>query len=162
MMIKTLATINADDILNAYKLIEDNIQWTCYGHKGRQAGLQFKDNENPWSSAVGRSSGQELSYCNLNPFFKDTVFEKVINQYNLTRTRLMWVDPFACYSMHKDETPRVHIPLITNPNCYFVFRNSKVIHLTKRIVWWVDTREMHTFMNCSDQPRLHLVGVVEK
>jgi hypothetical protein len=161
-MIKPLAAINVDEILNSYNLIEENIQWTFYGHKGRQAGLQFKGNEDPWTSAVGRSSGEELSYTNLNPYFKDTVFEEIITRFNLTRTRLMWVDPYACYSIHQDETPRVHIPLITNPNCYFVFRSGKLIHLHKKLVWWVDTRELHTFMNCSDQPRLHLVGVVEK
>ena len=143
-------------------MYEENIKWTSYGHKGRQAGLQFKDNEDPWTSAVGRSAGQESTYTNLNPFFKDTIFEEVINQYNLTRTRLMWVNPYACYSVHRDETPRVHIPLITNPSCYFVFLSGRIMHLDKKLVWWVDTRKTHTFMNCSDQPRLHLVGVVEK
>ena len=161
-MIKFLAKINEQEILDAYNLIEENIQWTSYGHKGRQAGLQFKNNEDPWSSAVGRSSGNESLYVNLNPFFKNTIFEEVINQYNLTRTRLMWVDPFACYSMHKDETPRIHIPLITNPECYFVFQKGIILNLKKGNVCWVDTRMLHTFRNCSNDPRLHLVGVVEK
>ena len=161
-MINVLGKIDEQEILNAYNIVEENIKWTSYGHKGRQAGLQFKDNEDPWASAVGRSLGQELMYTNLNPFFKDTIFEEVINRYNLTRTRLMWVDPYACYSMHRDETPRVHIPLITNSNCYFVFQNGKIVHLFKKVVWWVDTRKTHTFMNCSEESRLHLVGVVEK
>lgn len=161
-MIKVLAKIDEQLILDSFNLIEENIIWTSYGHKGRQAGLQYKDNEDPWTSAVGRSAGQESTYTNLNPFFKDTIFEELINQYNLTRTRLMWVDPYACYSIHKDETPRVHIPLITNPQCYFVFQSGRIIHLNKKLVWWVDTRKAHTFMNCSDFPRLHLVGAVEK
>ena len=159
-MIKILTKIDEQPILDSFNLIEENIIWTSYGHKGRQSGLQFKDNEDPWTSAVGRSTGQELMYTNLNPFFKNTIFEELINQYNLTRTRLMWVDPYACYSIHKDETPRIHIPLITNPNCYFVFQTGRIIHLNKKLVWWVDTRQSHTFMNCSDFPRLHLVGVV--
>jgi hypothetical protein len=161
-MINVLGKIDEQEILNAYNIVEENIVWTSYGHKGRQAGLQFKDNEDPWTSAVGRSSGQESMYTNLNPFFKDTIFEEVINQYNLTRTRLMWVNPYACYSVHRDETPRIHIPLITNPSCYFVFLSGRIMHLDKKLVWWVDTRKTHTFMNCSDEPRLHLVGVVEK
>jgi hypothetical protein len=64
--------------------------------------------------------------------------------------------------MHKDETPRIHIPLITNLECYFVFRTGAIINLKQDYVWWVDTRRIHTFMNCSSVPRLHLVGVVEK
>jgi hypothetical protein len=161
-MINVLGKIDEEEILDAYNAVEKNIVWTSYGHKGRQAGLQFKDNEDPWSSAVGRSSGQESTYINLNPFFKDTIFEQVIIRYNLTRTRLMWVDPYACYSIHRDETPRIHIPLITNPSCYFVFQSGRIVHLNKKLVWWVDTRKPHTFMNCSNDPRLHLVGVVEK
>jgi hypothetical protein len=161
-MINVLGKIDEEEILDAYNAVEKNIVWTSYGHKGRQAGLQFKDDEDPWSSAVGRSSGQESTYTNLNPVFKDTIFEEVIIRYNLTRTRLMWVDPYVCYSIHRDETPRIHIPLITNPSCYFVFQSGRIVHLNKKLVWWVDTRKLHTFMNCSDNPRLHLVGVVEK
>ena len=161
-MIKILEQINVENILDTFNNIEKDIRWTEYGHKGKQAGLQFKDNEDPWSSAVGKSAGKELSYTNINTVFKDSVFEELINKYKFHRTRLMWVNPYACYSMHKDENPRIHIPLITNAECYFVFRNGKIVNLKQDFVWWVDTTQPHTFMNCSDLPRLHLVGVVEK
>jgi hypothetical protein len=160
-MIKLLETINTQPILDAYNLLETSIQWTMYGHKGKQTGLQYKDNEDPWTSAVGKSQGKELEYTHLNSLFKNTIFETIINKYNFKRTRLMWVGPYACYSMHKDETPRIHIPLITNSDCYFVFRHGKIMNLSKGVAWWVDTTQTHTFMNCSEHPRLHLVGVVE-
>jgi len=160
-MIKILKKINKQEILDSYRLLEPNIQWTDYSHKGKQAGLQYKVDEDPWTSAVGRIEGNELGYTNINSFFKGTIFETLINQYNLKRTRLMWVGPYACYSMHKDETPRIHIPLITNPECYFVFRSGLIEHLSDDSIYWIDTTQTHTFMNCSDQPRLHLVGVVE-
>jgi len=160
-MIKNLETINSQSVLDVYNVLELNIQWTDYGHKGKQTGLQYKDNENPWTSAVGRSQGQELAYTNMNPFFKDTIFEELIDKYTLRRTRLMWVGPYACYSMHKDETPRIHIPLITNPECYFLFQSGQLTNLKKGYVWRVDTTKPHTFINCSDQHRLHLVGVVD-
>ena len=161
-MIKILEKINEQLILDSFNLIEKNIVWTSYDNKSKQAGLQYKDNEDPWSSAVGKSTGEELSYKNINPLFKDTIFEELINKYNLLRTRLMWVSPYSCYSMHRDETPRIHIPLITNPECYFVFQKGIISNLKQGNVWWVDTRMLHTFMNCSDLPRLHLVGIVEK
>jgi hypothetical protein len=160
-MIKLLSHIDLQPLNDEYCQLEKDIQWTDYGHKGRQVGLQFKVGEDPWTSAVGRSNGQELSYTNLNPFFQNTKFEALINQYNLKRTRLIWVGPYACYSMHQDETPRIHVPLITNPECYFVFHSGELSNLTTNNVWWVDTRLRHTFMNCSDSPRLHLVGIVE-
>ena len=162
IMITNLETINYELILDAYNLLESSMQWTNYGHKGKQTGLQYKDNEDPWTSAVGRSRGEELLYNNLNPFFKDTIFEEIINKYKFKRTRLMWVGPYACYSMHKDSTPRVHIPLITNKDCYFVFKHGIIKHLEAGQVHYTNTTIKHTFMNCSNQYRLHLVGAVEK
>lgn len=160
-MIKILTSYNIEPLLISYDKIEKDIEWTNYINK-KQAGLQFKDVEDPWASAVGTSKGDELAYTNLNPFFKDTIFEEVINKYNLIRTRLMWVSPMTCYSMHKDSTPRIHIPMITNPECYFVFKAGIIQHMPAGFVYWTNTVNLHTFMNCSDKPRLHLIGVVEK
>jgi hypothetical protein len=160
-MIKLLSQIDVVPLLDEFHRLEKDIKWTEYGHKGKQAGLQHKISEDPWTSAVGKSQGQEIAYTTLNPFFKDTVFEEIINKYKLLRTRLMWVGPYACYSMHKDQTPRIHIPLITNPECYFVFLHGQLTNLKDGYTWWVDTTKTHTFINCSDQHRLHLVGVVE-
>ena len=159
-MIKIIDTINIDPILNSFFKLDKDIVWTNYP-QGKQVGLQYKLNEDLWSSAVGKSQGQELEYTELNPFFKDTIFETIINQYNLKRTRLMWVNPKSCYSLHQDETPRIHIPLITNPECYFLFNPGLLRHLSINSIWWVNTKLKHTFLNCSNEPRLHLVGVVE-
>jgi hypothetical protein len=160
-MIKILESIDYEFILENYNNIEKDIIWTDYGYKGKQAGLQYRDEEPHWTSAVGKSPGDELSYNKLNPFFKDTIFEELIIKHKLYRTRLMWVNPYACYSIHKDETPRIHIPLITNSECFFVFRHGSISNLKQGSIFWVDTRMPHTFMNCSEAPRLHLVGVVE-
>ena len=160
-MIKVLRQIDIHPLLQSYNQLEKNMVWTDYGHKGRQVGLQYKDGEDHWSSAVGRSRGQELTYNNLNPYFKDSIFEDIINEFKLSRTRLMWVGPYACYSMHVDSTSRIHIPLITNTECYFVFKSGTLKHMSTGSVYWTDTTKQHTFMNCSNQDRLHLVGVVE-
>lgn len=161
-MIKVIESFRIAPLLACYFKIEREIVWTDYRNKGRQAGLQFKEVEDPWSSAVGVSKGAELAYTNLNPFFKNTIFEEIINKYNLLRTRLMWISPMSCYSMHKDTTPRIHLPLITNPECYFVFKQGIVEHLKAGKVYQTNTLEDHTFINCSNQSRLHLVGVIDK
>lgn len=160
-MITILNSIDLYDIKKDYIRLNKDMQWTEYGHKGKQCGIQYKANEDPWSSSVGKSKSNELDYIHLNPYFKDTAFENVINEYKLLRTRLMWVGPYACYSMHVDQNPRIHIPMITNKECYFVFKNKLIEHLPAGNVYYVDTRETHTFMNCSDTARLHLVGVVQ-
>lgn len=159
MVIKTLKSIDSDKILEVYNSLESNIQWSDYGYKGRQTGLQYKEGDDPWTSAVGKHQGDnETRYNLLNPYYKDTIFEEIIKEYDLVRTRLMWISPFACYSMHTDATKRIHIPLVTNPECYFVFKSGIVSHLPAGSIYSVDTRLDHTFMNSSEKPRLHLVG----
>ena len=105
MVVKILRDININTLLDCYAKIEADIVWTEYGHKGKQTGLQYKVGDEQWSSAVGKTVDNELVYNNLNLAFKDTEFEKIINEYNIVRTRLMWVNPYACYSMHQDQTP---------------------------------------------------------
>jgi hypothetical protein len=161
-MIKLLSHIDVQPLIDEYRQLEKDIQWTDYGHKGKQTSLQNKTDDDPWTSAVGKNRGKELDYTNLNPFFKDTIFEEIINKYKLLKTRLMWIGPYACYSVHKDDTPRIHVPIITNLECYFVFKQGLISHLPAGSVYWVDTTKLHTFMNCSDTPRLHIVGIVEK
>ena len=161
-MIKIINNISTAELLECYQQLEPNIVWTEYGTKGKQAGLQYKDIEDPWTSSVGKSRGNELAYTNLNTFFAGTVFEQLINQYQLTRTRLMWLNPMSCYSMHRDSTPRIHIPLITNPECYFVFKQGIIHHMPVGAVYRVDTTQFHSFMNCSNHTRLHLIGVINE
>jgi hypothetical protein len=160
MLKRTIDIIDVDPILNSFFKLDSGIVWTNYP-LGKQTGLQYKINEDHWTSAVGKSQGKELEYTELNPFFKDTIFETIINRYNLKRTRLMWINPKSCYSLHQDETPRIHIPLITNPECYFLFNPGSLLHLPINSVWWVNTKLKHTFLNCSEESRLHLVGIVE-
>jgi hypothetical protein len=161
MIQNKIDTIDVVPILGELAGIRKNIAWTV-STQGKQTGLQYKDEEDPWTSAVGRSRGEELEFNKLNPFFKDTIFETLINKYNLKRTRLMWVNARSCYSFHCDPSPRIHIPLITNPECYFLFDPGVMFHLGLNSIWWVDTTQKHTFLNCSNKPRLHLVGIVEK
>jgi len=160
-MIKTLESFDIQKLMEYYSLINSQIYWVNYD-KCKQSSLQYKDNEDSKISGLGKGNGKDLQYDNLNPFYKNTIFEEVINKYNLKRTRLMLVEPWSCYSMHRDTSPRVHIPLITNPECYFVFKDSGLVqHLPIGNVYWVDTTKHHTFINCSAEQRLHLMGSVE-
>jgi len=161
-MITILNDIDVTELLDFYNQIEQTILWTEYGHKGRQTSLQFKEGEDPWISGLGKRESDELAYFNLNPFYKNTPFEKIINEYGLLRTRLMWMYPYACYSMHQDYTPRLHIPLVTNLDCYFIFKPATIVHLEIGKIYRAETRIPHTFINCSDSPRLHLIGILKK
>jgi hypothetical protein len=162
-LIKTIDQIDITSLVNSYCEIENSIRWSPPNSTiNWQTGLQYKVGDDPWTSAGGKSKGDELSYSELNPFFKNTIFEDIITKYKLKRTRLMWVGSKTCYSFHSDQTPRIHIPLITNPDCYFLFKTGIMFNLNINSVYWVNTTKIHTFINCSDFNRLHLVGIVNE
>ena len=147
-------------VLREYQSIEDKINWLANGG-GRQCGIQYKDGEDYFISATGtRPVGvSEKEYCLINPLFQNTIFEDIINKYNLVRARLMWVNGKSCYSLHSDDSPRLHIPLITNPHCMFIFPNKpELIHLPLGNVYAVNTINQHSFCNFSNTPRLHFMG----
>lgn len=159
-MIKLLDNVDVTQILECYRKIEDGIKWSEYPN-GKQTGLQYLGGD-PWTDAVGRlKAGQQWdTNAQLNPYFKDTIFEEIIKKYKITRTRFMWLKPYCCYSMHKDDSARIHIPLITNDDCYFVFKESGIFNMPAGGVYWVNTILPHSAMNCSTQWRLHLLGAL--
>lgn len=159
-MIKILTEIDPSPYLELYYVFESQIQWQDYGHKGKQAGLQYKKFEDPFKSAVGKSKGVEYDYDILNPMFLGTIFENLILEYKLKRTRLMWLGSNSAYSFHKDPHPRIHLPLVSNSNSYLIFKNGLIENLKVGNLYWTDTREEHTAINGDHNWRLHLIGSV--
>ena len=176
-LIKIVDKIDINPILELYHKLESNIRWTDY-ETTKQVGLQYRNGNEPWSDGAGTgrnwpanpfgssaySSNPDLNktwYENVSitPYFKNTIFEEIINKYDMVRTRLIWVKPFSCYSFHKDISPRLHLPLITNPQCFFLFKDIPVYHMSAGNLYWSDTTKAHTFINCSNKPRLHLISL---
>jgi hypothetical protein len=165
-MIDIIGTVDIDEVLAQYFLIEGQIQWADMPPKYKQAALQYAEpTDNLWGGGTGKLEGltnPEQQYKNLNPILQGTIFEDIINEYKLVRTRFMWLNSRSCYSMHRDMSPRIHVPIVTNPECYFVLKPESgglVEHIPAGNVYWIDTRIRHSFMNCSIEPRLHLIGV---
>ena len=165
-MINVIDDIDIDTVVKQYSMIEEQIQWVNMPPWRKQAGLQYADEEeNLWATGTGKLAGlvnPEHQYKNLNPLLRGTIFQDIIEKYKLVRTRFMWVNGMSCYSLHRDLSPRIHVPIITNPECYFVLKRGSeglIEHLPAGKVYWTDTRIHHTFMNCSLEPRLHLIGV---
>ena len=101
----------------------------------------------------------ETAYKHIQPSLKDSNIDKLISSMGVFRTRLMVVKPKTCYTIHNDPSARLHLALETNPDCYFVFPEHGLVKkvLPDRSVYFVDTREKHTFMNCGKEDRIHLV-----
>jgi len=159
-VIKILANIPHIDIVKSYGSISKHIIWTDYKLKSKQAGLQHKEGDDIWISSVGKSKGEEYQYNIINPVVKNTLFEDIIVKYNLARSRFLFLAPFSTYSIHKDSTKRLHIPIITNSKCFLLFKENGLHHLAPGHVYETDTTLEHTSINCSESWRLHFVGAI--
>lgn len=162
MSVVQLQKIDIDLYLDTYQKLENKIQWQTFskdgGLKGKQVSLQYKEgDEDIWTSGTDKCKGRETLYNKLNPLITGTVFESIIDEFKLTRSRFMWLAPWSCYSMHYDSSGRLHIPLITNNQCFMVFKDG-VENLPVGWIYSVDTTKKHTAMNGSDHWRLHFIG----
>ena len=108
----------------------------------------------------------EQGFRHTQPQFKGTAIEEYMQWLGVPvyRTRIMLSRPKTTYSIHKDYSPRLHLPLVTNEQCFFLFANpERLIHMpADGRTYWVDTRQSHTFLNGSVFDRLHLVMIVDE
>ena len=149
-----------------------NDQWyrtqTCLQHS--------KDCVNKYTDGCGsikRADGSvpASDFCLINDIYRGTIFEDIINELNVVRSRIMIIDKHRTYSsVHADRTKRSHFVLNTNPYAFFLFpRNpiekSEIIHIPSEVihipadgyVYTVDTTKPHMFVNAGEGSRTHLI-----
>ena len=123
-----------------------------------------------WHAGVGKSIDKshtwELQFNQLQEELKDTPVDEYLRWLNVPvyRTRIMLAREKSSYSIHRDYSPRLHLPLVTNPQALFLFTEPVSLHHMPAdgSTYWVDTRKQHTFINGSTEDRLHLVMIVEE
>lgn len=96
------------------------------------------------------------------PFWSSLEYtNRIMADLGLFRTRLMFMRKMV-YSWHRDPSPRIHIPLISNTETNFMVVEDEVIRMKPDgSVYWVDTTLPHTYVNTSNDIRVHIVGGVE-
>ena len=150
-------------------ILYDYVWHVSKGDHGRQTMLQYSENcDNINTDVCGSFKGTqrlESDYNILNTFYKDTIFETIINDLNAVRSRFMVISKHRTYSIHQDKSPRYHLALETNPHAYFIFPSvddsttANLYHVpVDGRVYWVDTRMPHTFINAGPV-RTHMVMV---
>jgi len=109
---------------------------------------------------------KNVTYDNCKvPLFDIPYTNYVIKKFNMAFPRLMVMHPRQCYGYHKDKTARLHIPLITDNNNFFVIDVPGIGESVVRLpadgnVYEVDTTMTHTFVNASEITRMHIVGSI--
>lgn len=108
----------------------------------------------------------ELNYNTRNHLVQG-LFEKILDSFDdkVTRVRLAWLSPNFSIKPHVDYDPsyitRLHLPIITNPDCYMhVFRNNveyKTHYPADGRLYFLNAGLKHFASNQSNEGRLHLI-----
>lgn len=143
-----------------------------------------------WSNSNGWDlTRKEQDYNTVLPILEgtpiDEFFQYFTNKYNeqLVRTRILAIDSMKVgYYVHHDWTPRIHIPIITDPGArfysYSVAENDEFNVSTKYgkydprseqqcefmeadgSIYYADTTTKHTFKNFSNVKRIHIIASI--
>ena len=133
-----------------------------------QISLQVSGSNTEWNQSSGRlkNNHNEFLFDQIHPSLKNSIIEYTIKLLPLkvTRLRLLALKAGAKYTWHRDPTPRIHIPIVTNDKCFFSFPNNSINEVLKAdgSIYWTDTRKLHSYINMSEDIRLHIVGVVNE
>lgn len=135
----------------------------------KQLALQVRPGStDPWyeSCYQEKDIAPEAEYNMLNPELQGTYFADVMEAFPfpVVRARLLGVIPRHCYSVHRDESPRVHVAIETDEHAAFIFvEENRVFRVpADGNAYALDTREVHTALNGSRNLRLHLVVGAEQ
>ena len=102
------------------------------------------------SSGEGKLNDLDFLEKDFNVFAYDLPYtNSILSELGMYRTRLMNMKPKTCYSYHWDPTKRMHIPLITNENNFFVIDDEVSRYPADGSYYLIDTTKKHTFVNAS-------------
>jgi hypothetical protein len=125
-----------------------------------QLSLQITSDGNSGEGKLEKLNHVEKDF---NIFAYDLPYtNSVLAQLGMYRSRLMRMKPKTCYSYHWDPTKRMHIPLITNEDNFFVIDDEVSRYPADGSYYLVDTTKKHTFVNASFDSRIHIVGCVDE
>ena len=155
--------------MNLKPVLPDHVWHISKGDHGRQTMLQYSeecvDISTDGCGSFKSTKRLESDYNILNSFYESTIFDTIINDLNVVRSRFMVMSEHRTYSIHQDKSPRYHVALETNPDAYFLFpstdgsRTANLYHVpADGHVYWVNTTMPHTFINAGPD-RTHLVMV---
>lgn len=86
-----------------------------------------------------------------------SVIKELKDHLDFDSVTYRYVMPNTCYNWHYDTGQFcLHIPLITNTGCHFVYEHKSFTMPADGSVYIVNNGKMHTFVNAGPSPRLHL------
>ena len=111
---------------------------------------------NAWERSPKSITAKDLTV----PLFDVPYINSLIKKFRIGYSRVLILESKRCYTLHKDISKRIHIPIETNDRCFFVLDDEVIKMPADGSVYEVDTTKMHTFVNASPTPRIHIVGTL--
>jgi hypothetical protein len=147
-------------------------------HSLPQVSLTSISGNDDWLCANGKIHQLEYPerfYGTVNQSIQGTYIHQLIEQYPaFYRWRLLKLSGRTTYSIHPDgngnqDNYRLHIPVVTNPQCWMTFYDSMPQHSVNQQIthyhlkpgntYEMDTTNLHTAVNYGVTDRYHIVGV---
>jgi hypothetical protein len=139
------------------------------GFKNNQISFQnLYEEQDDWYNSNGGlrnlAEQDEKKYHVLNSKLKNSAIDSLVQRFRGFRTRLMLMPPRKCYSVHSDPFKRIHIPIITNDQCWMVWPLEKqCFRLLEGRIYLADTTKQHSFFNGHESlDRIHIVMSVDE
>lgn len=115
-----------------------------------------------WYTGIGSlkhlANPNEIDYKYIQPSLKETALDRLISKYGAHRTRIMNMPARKCYSIHKDMSYRIHIPIVTTSMAWMVWPYEQACHnFLEGYAYWTNTTLNHSFFNGAEVDRIHLV-----
>ncbi len=155
--IKVLGSIDVDRLLDSLK------KYVYLAQAGtRQQGLRWAgDFEGVSDLRYSEANPRKLTEKDFVDWAPGTeMLQEVAKSLNIRdqgRVRILMMPPKTTYSLHHDpDLWRVHIPLITNPDC-FMFVEGKMWHLPAGSAYLTRVEYHHLAINASNENRIHIV-----
>ena len=152
-------SLDLDRIKKELEILPKYEEW----HLQEQIALQgTKDNLDPiypCGAEIFNNTGRKEHEFDT-PIFDMPYINSIIKDLKMYRTRVMNMKPKSCYTIHRDWTKRIHIPVITNEHCFLIVNNEIKHYPADGNHYLVDTTQLHTAVNASKENRIHIVGVV--
>jgi hypothetical protein len=98
----------------------------------------------------------------IDPVYDIPYTNSLFEKYQMYSSRIMCLRPKTCYTVHRDQTPRIHFPIITDKRCLFILEDH-AFYMEKGWAHYVDTTKSHSALNGTmDLFRYHIVGKTDE
>jgi len=149
------ASVRADQINLRKPSNLSDTQGITYGSGSLLKDGKVFDNDRSWDSYIA-SLGNSYTVEVIKEIEKYTGY---VYSARVGRARYMALKPKSCLTYHvdQDNIMRIHIPIITNNNCFFVNEDRVGRMETTGKAYVFNSTVKHTAVNASRETRVHLV-----